>query len=57
VDFGLAIVTKSLDSIPSASRDHGHSPRWTAPEVLMDETLSKEADIFSFAMVIYEVRH
>ncbi|KAF9789353.1 kinase-like domain-containing protein [Thelephora terrestris] len=54
-DFGLAMVTKNLDSVPSASHHHGYTPRWTAPEVLKDGKYSKEADIFSFAMVMYEV--
>ncbi|KAF9645418.1 kinase-like protein, partial [Thelephora ganbajun] len=54
-DFGLAMVTRNLDSIPSASCHHGHTPRWTAPEVLSDEKYSKEADVFSFAMVMIEV--
>lgn len=57
-DFGLATVTQNPDSIRSASVDRGHAVRWTAPEVLKEEgTYSKEADIFSFAMVTIEVRH
>ena len=57
-DFGLAKVTRGPDSIPSASRHHGYTPRWAAPEILKGEsTCSKEADIFSFAMVMIEVRH
>ena len=57
-DFGLATVTKNLDSIRSAVGDKGHTARWTAPEILNDEgTYSKEADIFSFAMVMIEVRY
>ena len=57
VDFGLAMVTKNSDSIISATLSGGHTPRWTAPEVLKDGNHSKEADIFSFAMVMIEVRH
>lgn len=57
VDFGLAMVTKNSDSILSATINSGHTPRWTAPEVLKDGNHSKEADIFSFAMVMIEVRH
>ena len=56
-DFGLAMVTKNLDSIQSTSGHHGHTPRWSAPEVLTQGTYSKEADIFSFAMVMIEVRY
>ena len=57
-DFGLATVTQNLDSIRSASEDRGHTARWTAPEILKEEgTYSKEADVFSFAMVMIEVRY
>ena len=56
-DFGLATVTQNLDSIQSATHQAGHTPRWAAPEVLKEGTLSKEADIFSFAMVMIEVRY
>ena len=56
-DFGLATVTQNLDSIQSATRQAGHTPRWAAPEVLTEGKFSKEADIFSFAMVMIEVRH
>jgi len=55
VDFGLTTVTHNLDSMRSASH-HGHTPRWTAPEVLNGGGYSKEADIFAFAMVMVEVR-
>ena len=54
-DFGLAVVTKNLDSIPSASAHHGLTVRWAAPEVMEEGTHSKEADTFSFAMVMIEV--
>lgn len=57
-DFGLAKVAQNLDSMLSASRQHGYTPRWTAPEILKAEgTCSKEADIFSLAMVMIEVCH
>jgi len=56
-DCGLAIVTQNLDSIRGAPDEHGDSTRWIAPEILADRgTFSKEADVFSFAMVIIEVR-
>lgn len=55
VDFGLAMVSKNLDSIPSVSSRHGYTPRWTAPEVLREEKYGTESDIFSFSMVMYEV--
>ena len=56
-DFGLATVTRNLDSMRSLTRPHGHTVRWTAPEVLNEGSYSKEADIFSFAMVMVEVHH
>ena len=57
-DFGLASVTRNLDSIRSASDDQGHTARWTAPEILNEQgTYSKEADVFSLAMVMIEVSH
>ena len=56
-DCGLAMVTQNLDSIRSAPDGHGHSTRWIAPEILDNRgTFSKEADVFSFAMVMIEVR-
>ena len=56
-DFGLAMVTQNLDLIRSASAEYGHSARWIAPEILNGRgTYSKEADVFSFAMVTIEVR-
>jgi len=57
-DFGLTTVTKNLDSIRSATEGHGNAARWTAPEILKEDgTFSKEADIFSFAMVMIEVSY
>ena len=56
-DFGLATVTQNLDSVQGTTSHRGHTPRWAAPEVLNEGTHSKEADIFSFAMVMIEVRH
>ena len=57
-DFGLARVTQNLDLIRSASDERGHTARWTAPEILNEQgSHSKEADVFSFAMVMVEVRH
>jgi len=56
-DCGLAVVTQNLDSIRGAPDEHGDSTRWIAPEILDNRgAFSKEADVFSFAMVIIEVR-
>ena len=56
-DFGLAMVTQNPDSIQNGEVADGQSVRWVAPEILDDRgTFSKEADVFSFAMVTIEVR-
>ena len=55
-DFGLAMVTQNLGSMQSASAEDDQSARWIAPEILDGGTYSKEADIFSFAGVVIEVR-
>ena len=57
-DFGLAMVTQNLDLVRNALGDQGRTVRWTAPEILNKRgTYSKEADVFSFAMVMIEVRY
>jgi len=56
-EFGLATLTQNPDSMQSTTLQHSHTARWAAPEVLSEGTYSKEADIFSFAMVMIEVRH
>jgi serine/threonine protein kinase len=55
-DFGLAIVTRNPDSIRTATRQPCNIARWTAPEVLNGANPTKESDIYSFAMVMIEVR-
>jgi len=53
-DFGLAMVTQNLDSIRSASEGRGRN----VLEILNEKAaFSKEADVFSFAMVMIEVRY
>ena len=57
-DFGLTTVTQNPDTMQDLSCQHGHTPGWTAPEILNNQGIySKEADIFSFVMVMIEVRH
>ena len=54
-DFGLATIARDSNSV-SVSDDHGHTFRWTAPEVLgSGQAASKESDVFSFGMVMIEV--
>ena len=57
IDFGLAAVSRNQGSLQSATFQRGFTPRWSAPELLNDGGASKETDIFSFAMVMIEVRH
>ncbi|KAF9645725.1 kinase-like protein [Thelephora ganbajun] len=54
-DFGLAIVTKNLNSIRLTTSQNFQTPLWCAPEVLYGEDPTKESDIFSFAMVMIEI--
>jgi len=52
-DFGLA---RNQGAVEQTDATLSGTPRWTAPEVLLQSgSLSKEADVFSFAMVIVEV--
>ena len=38
------------------SGEYGYTPRWTAPEMFLENPISsKESDVFSFAMVAIEV--
>ena len=61
-DFGHALITgfscatiEGQDSAKDDSGKYGFNVQWTAPEILNEGTLSKRADIFSFAMVMIEV--
>ena len=51
------MVTIDVDYELSTVLLRNHTLRWTAPEVLNGGKYSKEADIFSLAMVTIEVRH
>ena len=55
-DFGIAIVTKNLDSARPATYQNNHTPTWSAPEVLSGENPSKESDVYSFGMIMVEVQ-
>ena len=56
-DFGLVVVAQNQDSIWDTRGDPRQTVRWTAPEILSKKrTFSEEADVFSFAMVMVEVR-
>jgi len=55
-DFGLSAVLRNMDSMRAISQ-HGCFSRWTAPEVLNGGWLTKETNVFSFAMLMVEVGH
>jgi len=56
--FGHATVARNRDSTESGPNDQGLITQWLAPEILYGDngSYSKPADIFSFAMVMIEVR-
>ena len=56
-DFGLAKISREVESDWHTSIQRDYSKRWAAPEVIVDGNYSKEADIYSFAMVMIEVGH
>ena len=54
-DYGLALIAPG--SVRISQDEHYRTERWTAPEILTGEGMySKEADVFSFAMIMVEVR-
>ena len=56
-DFDQIPVTAETIFEPTPSSQLLLTSRWAAPEVLNEGPYSKEADIFSFAMVMIEVRY
>jgi len=55
-DFGLAAASRNLGFIRNNPEGRGRAAQWTAPEILSEKgSFSKEADVFSFAMVTIEV--
>jgi serine/threonine protein kinase len=54
-DFGLTAIARAFNSLVSTS-EKGGSFRWAAPEVLEMGAAFKESDVFSFGMVMIEVR-
>lgn len=56
-DFGFTSVVRGDDSV-LVTQVQGYTARWAAPEVLSSgDRYTREADIFSFAMVVIEVGH
>jgi len=57
-NFVLAEFSHIQSSLRRVMKTRDYSTRWTAPEVLDEKgPPTKEADIFSFGMVMYEVCH
>jgi serine/threonine protein kinase len=56
-DFGFSTVTQNLESVENSVDAPGYTLHWTAPETLNGKMPSQNGDIFSFAMVMIEVRH
>jgi len=54
--FVFATVTQNPNSVESTPPRNGYTPRWAAPELLRGDERSEKVDIFSFAMVVIEVR-
>jgi len=53
-DFELPSVARGMDS---ATQENRYTAAWTAPEILEGAyTVTREADIFAFGMVVIEVR-
>ena len=55
-DFGLETSTSSLRSARRGPYDYAYLPRWKAPELVRGEANNKTTDVYSFAMVMVEVR-
>jgi len=56
-DFRLATVSSGIDSAQTTSDQSVEGHQQSAAEVLENGTISKEADIFLFAIVMIEVCH
>ena len=56
-EFGSAMVVHDTNSSQHAPDEKFHYSSWTAPEIVTKEwPYSKAVDVFSFAMVMSEVR-
>ena len=55
-DFGLTFIVRGEYSVSSPQEPHVTSTAtWAAPEILGGDPVSKEGDVFTFAMVAVEV--
>ena len=55
-DLGTASVTANMDSSRPPTAQLVCTPRWAAPEVLDLESPSQKSDVYSFALLMIEVR-
>ena len=55
--FRPAAIAEDVDSEQTIFDQRAGGNQWSAPEVLEGGAASKEADIFSLAMVMIEVLH
>ena len=53
-DFGLARSKQTMMGETAKMTQVG-TPYWTAPEIFDDATYNESADVYSFAMVLYEI--
>ncbi len=56
-DFGLSVImANAANSISAAEAgSHPHTERWAAPEVLDGADVDEKADVYSFAMLLFEI--
>ena len=51
-DFGLACMMGQAKTLAVSKVTN---PRWSAPEVIRDSSVSTNADVFSFGIVMWEL--
>ena len=61
-DFGISSITANADSNNASTPLISFSVRWAAPEILSAPSedikrATRMSDVYSFAMVVVEVRH
>ena len=55
-DFGLAERLMTTETSPDGRADsNGTTWPWAAPEVLLHHRTSRKADVYSFAVVVWEI--
>ena len=57
-DFGLSVIMANQSASIKATENgtsHPHTERWAAPEVLEGLQVDEKADVYSFAMLLFEI--